>query len=62
MNWNPNCIEQREDGWIFWNEVWSDFYGPYPTKEECMKKLELYLSHLELGFLSDESLEDREPR
>jgi len=44
---DPNIVEQREDGWIFWRETWADFYGPWSTKEECVRMLELYLAHLD---------------
>jgi hypothetical protein len=33
-------------GWYFWNETWSDCYGPYVTEEECRHKLAEYCKTL----------------
>jgi len=46
--WNPDPVEQLEDGtWIFWNEVWSNWYGPFETEEIARKKLEIYAKELD---------------
>jgi hypothetical protein len=29
-------IQQEPDGWYFWDEVWSDRYGPYPTRNKAI--------------------------
>ena len=38
-------IEHGEEflpGWYFWNETWSDRYGPYSTQEEAQNALDYY--------------------
>jgi len=43
-------VFQKEDGtWWFWNETWSDEYGPYPTEEKARAILEEYC-RTELGY------------
>lgn len=41
-------IVQIKGKWYFWNEVWTDKYGPYENKEEANKKL-LEYSRVVLG-------------
>jgi hypothetical protein len=37
-------VVKGEDGfWYFWNEVWTDAYGPYFTEEEARQKLREYI-------------------
>lgn len=36
--WDNNPI-----GWYFWDETWSTPFGPYETREETIKQLELYI-------------------
>jgi hypothetical protein len=36
-------------GWYFWNETWSDCYGPYDTEEEAKEELNRYCVE-ELGI------------
>jgi len=56
----PDPVEQDADGkWWFWNEVWSDRYGPYETKEAVAKALYTYCKY-ELGMTTEE-LPDYEP-
>lgn len=35
-------IEKRGDNWYFYNETWSDTYGPYLTEIEARAALEVY--------------------
>jgi len=35
-------IHQYKDKWYFWNEVWSDIYGPFDSRKEAKEKLEIY--------------------
>lgn len=37
-----NTISFYESGFIFWDEVNYDFYGPYPTLFECKANLKEY--------------------
>lgn len=36
-------IEQREDGWYFWEETWAHDQGPFPTRAECEAALNEYV-------------------
>ena len=48
--WNPDPIEQLEDGtWIFWDETWSNWYGPFQTEEIARDNLKAYANNLENG-------------
>lgn len=44
-------IRQHEDDgkWYFANEVWSDEYGPYDTREEADEALTEYCRYLNEG-------------
>ena len=39
-----DAVHKNEvDGkWYFWNETWSDKYGPYESEEEAEEKLKEY--------------------
>lgn len=55
-----NPVFQDEDGkWWFWNETWSDKYGPYDSKNAVAKALYTYCIY-ELG-ISKEEMEKYEP-
>lgn len=42
--WNSDRVEQLEDGtWIFWDEVWANWYGPFQTEEIARKNFEAYI-------------------
>ena len=34
-------------GWYFWNEVWSDEYGPYDTQDTAREALVEYAKELD---------------
>jgi hypothetical protein len=41
--WNPDPVERLEDGtWIFWDETWVNWHGPFDNEEFCRKSLEEY--------------------
>lgn len=43
-------VEQRDDGtWGFWARVWVDWRGPYKTREDAQKALDLYCAGLDSG-------------
>lgn len=45
--WNPDPVEQLEDGtWIFWDEMWANWYGPFSTEAFARKRLEVYAKEL----------------
>jgi len=57
---SANPVFQDDDGkWWFWNETWSDKYGPYESKERVAKALYTYCIY-ELG-ISKEEMKDYEP-
>jgi len=39
-------IHEENGKWYFWDETEADRYGPYNTKEECEKMLDLYCEDL----------------
>ena len=46
---NPKeLVEQRDDGWYWWNEVLSECFGPYETEAQAIKDRQYYL-----GLLND---------
>ena len=36
----------KENKWYFWDETWTEEFGPYNTKEEVMKACEEYCKTL----------------
>lgn len=41
----PDPVHQHEDGsWYFYDEVWTNEYGPYPSKEKCDAALSNYVT------------------
>lgn len=45
------CTQQQRDhpaGWHFWNESWSEAFGPYSTEQACREALERYCVQLDL--------------
>ena len=39
-------VVQRIGKWYFHNEVWSELYGPFETREEANETLDKYAKHL----------------
>lgn len=35
-------VHKDGDKWYFWNEIWSDRFGPFDSKEEAEYKLKEY--------------------
>lgn len=36
-------VHQKEDGkWYFWDETWTEAYGPYETEIEANQQLDVY--------------------
>jgi len=43
----PSLFIEEEDGkWYFWNEYWSEKYGPYKSKEEVTSECSKYFHYL----------------
>lgn len=43
-------VHQKEDGtWWFWDEVWSDRFGPYDSYEEAANGCQAYARYLDDG-------------
>lgn len=36
----------KDTTWYFWDETWADACGPYESRDEAVKALELYVKHL----------------
>ena len=39
-------IEEREDGWYWWDETWTTATGPYPMRHEAEDALDEYVEYL----------------
>ena len=33
MTWDPNPVRYEDGEWWFWNEIWTERFGPYPDEE-----------------------------
>jgi hypothetical protein len=42
----PEPIFQDQYGWWFWDEVWTDKFGPYHNQQTAKKAMERYFAHL----------------
>lgn len=42
-------IHQDDEGWWFWDETWSDRYGPFINEEAARHELKIYVQNLEEG-------------
>ena len=41
-----NVIQKKDDGWYFYNEIWTELIGSYKTKKECSVALSKYIKIL----------------
>lgn len=39
---NPKVTFQKDGKWFFWNETWSDCFGPFDTEEAASDGCNLY--------------------
>jgi len=39
---NPEIVHKYLDEWYFWDETYSERYGPYESEEEAIRKLDQY--------------------
>ena len=46
---DPVFYNEQEEGWFFYDETWSEAYGPYATKEDAEKEFSEYVYYLETG-------------
>jgi hypothetical protein len=37
-----NHVEEKYGGWIFWDETWADYHGPFKTEEGANEALQIY--------------------
>lgn len=41
--YNGDPVEQwADEKWYFWNEVWTDAYGPYDSEQDARDALKIY--------------------
>lgn len=42
-----NPVEYRRElgGWIFWDETWSEYHGPFKTKADANRAFAYYCEH-----------------
>jgi len=36
-------VTKDSEGWWFWNETWSEKYGPFVSEKEAERELSLYI-------------------
>jgi ABC-type ATPase with predicted acetyltransferase domain len=41
-----NPIFEENGQWFFWDETWSDPYGPYASRKEAVEALRKYIDYL----------------
>jgi len=41
-NNDPVHLNEDDQKWYFWNEVWADRFGPYDTEEIAREKVREY--------------------
>lgn len=46
---DPVEYSPKDGGWIFWQETWADFHGPFVSEDACQKALAEYCKELENG-------------
>lgn len=39
-------VYRDTDGWYFWDETWTDGYGPYLTEHEAREALNDYIKNV----------------
>jgi hypothetical protein len=44
---DPVEYSPEEKGWIFWDETWAKFHGPFVSEAECQAALMEYCKELE---------------
>jgi hypothetical protein len=47
--WGHDPIHEHNNQWWFWDEIWVDRMGPFPTRHEAEVGLELYVHWLDTG-------------
>ena len=43
MSWNPDPVREEDGKWFFYDETWSNRYGPFDTEKEARKELGRYV-------------------
>lgn len=46
MSFDPVFVDENGE-WNFWDETWSESYGPYLTEEDARKALQEYSLYLD---------------
>lgn len=42
MSNDPVQFNEDLNGWIFWDETWADYHGPFKTEVGCREALTIY--------------------
>lgn len=61
---DPVEYSPKHGGWIFWQETWADFHGPFVSEQACREALTEYCKELETGVkpVKKEKTEDEKRR
>lgn len=56
---DPVEYSPKEKGWIFWDETWANFHGPFVSEAECQAALMEYCKELESGVKSEKTADEK---
>lgn len=56
---DPVEYSPKEKGWIFWDETWAQFHGPFVSEADCQAALAEYCKELETGVKSEKTADEK---
>ena len=56
---DPVEYSPKEKGWIFWDETWANFHGPFFSEAECQAALAEYCKELETGVKPEKTADEK---
>lgn len=56
---DPVEYSPKEKGWIFWDETWAQFHGPFVSEADCQAALMEYCKELETGVKSEKTADEK---
>lgn len=55
---DPVEYSPKEKGWIFWDETWAQFHGPFVSEADCQAALMEYCKELETGVKPEKTADE----
>jgi hypothetical protein len=56
---DPVEYSPKEKGWIFWDETWAKFHGPFVSEADCQAALMEYCKELETGVKPEKIADEK---